>query len=605
MNGRVMKVQDNIREKLAVLPAQPGCYIMKDKHGTVIYVGKSKVLKNRVRSYFTGANDAKTQRLVQEIVDFEYIVTSSEMEALILEMNLIKKYDPKYNVLLKDDKSYPYLKITGEKHPRLIVTRKVKKDKGKYFGPYPNVIAARETKRLLDRLYPLRKCNTMPDRVCLYYHMHQCLGPCEYKVTDEQNRDIVNEISKFLSGGHKEIKQDLKAKMEKASEELEFERAKELRDQIQHIESVMEQQKMTLNDQVNRDIFGYAYDKGWMCVQVFFIRQGKLIERDVSIFPFFDDAEETFLSFIGRFYLHQNHPKPKQILVPVGADKDMLKELLELDVHIPMRGRKKELVELAMKNAQIALEEKFSLIERDEERTIKAVEELGEKLHIETPHRIEAFDNSNIQGTDPVSAMVVFIDGRPEKKEYRKYKIRDVEGPDDYETMREVIRRRYKRVVKDGLPLPDLIFVDGGKGQMSAAMDVLENELGLDIPLCGLAKDEKHRTSELLYGDPPQIVEMDRQSQEFYLIQRVQDEVHRFAISFHRQLRGKGVIQSELDQIEGVGEKRRKLLLKHFHSVQKIRESSVEDLKKLGIPENIAKTILTQLNEQEEEQEEE
>ncbi|KGX84811.1 excinuclease ABC subunit UvrC [Pontibacillus marinus] len=596
-------MQDNIREKLAVLPAQPGCYIMKDKHGTVIYVGKSKVLKNRVRSYFTGANDAKTQRLVQEIVDFEYIVTSSEMEALILEMNLIKKYDPKYNVLLKDDKSYPYLKITGEKHPRLIVTRKVKKDKGKYFGPYPNVIAARETKRLLDRLYPLRKCNTMPDRVCLYYHMHQCLGPCEYKVTDEQNRDIVNEITRFLNGGHKEIKQDLKDKMQKASEELEFERAKELRDQIQHIESVMEQQKMTLNDQVNRDIFGYAYDKGWMCVQVFFIRQGKLIERDVSIFPFFDDAEETFLSFIGRFYLHQNHPKPKQVLVPVGADKDMLKELLELDVHIPMRGRKKELVELAMKNAQIALEEKFSLIERDEERTIKAVEELGEKLHIETPHRIEAFDNSNIQGTDPVSAMVVFIDGRPEKKEYRKYKIRDVEGPDDYDTMREVIRRRYKRVGKDGLPLPDLIFVDGGKGQMSAAMEVLENELGLDIPLCGLAKDEKHRTSELLYGDPPQIVEMDRQSQEFYLIQRVQDEVHRFAISFHRQLRGKGVIQSELDQIPGVGEKRRRLLLRHFHSVQKIRESSVEDITKLGIPANVATTMLNHLREKEAEQE--
>ncbi len=602
-NGGVISVQDNIREKLAVLPAQPGCYIMKDKHGTVIYVGKSKVLKNRVRSYFTGANDAKTQRLVQEIVDFEYIVTSSEMEALILEMNLIKKYDPKYNVLLKDDKSYPYLKITGEKHPRLIVTRKVKKDKGKYFGPYPNVIAARETKRLLDRLYPLRKCNTMPDRVCLYYHMHQCLGPCEYKVTDEQNRDIVNEITRFLNGGHKEIKQDLKDKMQKASEELEFERAKELRDQIQHIESVMEQQKMTLNDQVNRDIFGYAYDKGWMCVQVFFIRQGKLIERDVSIFPFFDDAEETFLSFIGRFYLHQNHPKPKQVLVPVGADKDMLKELLELDVHIPMRGRKKELVELAMKNAQIALEEKFSLIERDEERTIKAVEELGEKLHIETPHRIEAFDNSNIQGTDPVSAMVVFIDGRPEKKEYRKYKIRDVEGPDDYDTMREVIRRRYKRVGKDGLPLPDLIFVDGGKGQMSAAMEVLENELGLDIPLCGLAKDEKHRTSELLYGDPPQIVEMDRQSQEFYLIQRVQDEVHRFAISFHRQLRGKGVIQSELDQIPGVGEKRRRLLLRHFHSVQKIRESSVEDITKLGIPANVATTMLNHLREKEAEQE--
>lgn len=586
---------ETIKEKLAVLPDQPGCYLMKDKHGTVIYVGKSKVLKNRVRSYFTGANDAKTQRLVQEIVDFEYIVTSSEIEALILEMNLIKKYDPKYNVLLKDDKTYPYLKITSEKQPRLIVTRKVKKDKGKYFGPYPNVIAARETKRLLDRLYPLRKCNTMPDRVCLYYHMHQCLGPCEFKVTDEQNKDIVNEIARFLNGGHKEIKKDLQDKMLKASDELDFERAKELRDQIQHIESVMEQQKMTLNDTVNRDIFGYSYDKGWMCVQVFFIRQGKLIERDVSIFPFFDDAEETFLSFIGRFYLHKNHPKPKQVLVPVGADRDVLKELLEVDVQTPLRGRKKELVELAMKNAQIALEEKFSLIERNEERTIKAVEDLGEKLHIEIPHRIEAFDNSNIQGTDPVSAMVVFTDGKPNKKEYRKYKIKDVEGPDDYDTMREVIRRRYKRVIKDGLPLPDLILVDGGKGQMSAAQEVLENELGLDIPLCGLAKDDKHRTSELLYGDPPEVVSLDRQSQEFYLIQRIQDEVHRFAISFHRQVRGKGAIQSELDQIPGVGEKRRRLLLRHFSSIKHIRDAAIEDITKLGIPSNVAEDIINHL----------
>lgn len=600
-----MTVHENIKEKLAVLPDQPGCYLYKDKHGTVIYVGKSKVLKNRVRSYFTGANDAKTQRLVQEIVDFEYIVTTSELEALILEMNLIKKYDPKYNVLLKDDKTYPYLKITSEKHPRLIVTRNIKKDKGKYFGPYPNVIAARETKRLLDRLYPLRKCNTMPDRVCLYYHMNQCLGPCEFTVTQEQNQGIVNEITKFLNGGHKEIKEDLKGKMYQASEDMDFERAKELRDQMQHIDSVMEQQKMTLNDQVNRDIFGYSYNKGWMCVQVFFVRQGKLIERDVSIFPFFDDAEETFLSFIGRFYLHKNHPKPKQVLVPVGADKEMLKELLEVDVHIPMRGRKKELVELAQKNAQIALDEKFSLIEQNEERTIKAVEDLGERLHIEVPHRIEAFDNSNIQGADPVSAMVVFTDGKPDKKEYRKYKIRDVQGPDDYDTMREVIRRRYKRVIKEGLPLPDLILVDGGKGQMTAAQEVLENELGLDIPLCGLAKDDKHRTSELLYGDPPTMVDMDRQSQEFYLIQRIQDEVHRFAISFHRQLRGKGAIQSELDEIPGVGEKRRRLLLKHFQSIEGIKNAEIADFTKLGVPTNVAQVILDHLNQEPDPQQEE
>ncbi|WP_373892997.1 excinuclease ABC subunit UvrC [Virgibacillus natechei] len=586
-----------IKEKLAVLPAQPGCYLMKDKHHTIIYVGKSKLLRNRVRSYFTGAHDRKTQRLVQEIVNFEYIVTTSEIEALILEMNLIKKYDPKYNVMLKDDKTYPYLKITSERHPRLLITRNVKKDKGKYFGPYPNVIAARETKRLLDRLYPLKKCNNPSGRHCLYYHMGQCLACSEHPPSVEEYKAISQQITSFLNGGYKEIKKKLNAKMHEASEKLNFERAKELRDQVQHIEVVMEQQKMTLNDRSDRDIFGYSYDKGWMCIQTFFVRQGNLIERDVAIFPFFDEPEESFISYIGRFYLHQHHPKPKQILLPIGADNELVKELLEVDVHTPLRGRKKELVELAMKNAKIALEEKFSLIERDEEKTVLAVEQLGDALNIETPKRIEAFDNSNIQGVDPVSAMVVFIDGRSNKKEYRKYKIKDVQGPDDYETMREVIRRRYKRVLKENLPLPDLIMVDGGKGQMSAALDVLENELGLDIPLCGLAKDDKHRTSELLYGVPPTVVQLSRKSQEFYLVQRIQDEVHRFAISFHRQLRGKNLFQSELDKVPGVGEKRRKLLLTHFKSINEIKNASLEELTRLGIPTDTAESIRTHLNE--------
>jgi excinuclease ABC subunit C len=593
-------VNKQIQDKLAVLPEEPGCYLMKNKHDEVIYVGKSKKLKNRVRSYFTGAHDAKTQRLVQEIDHFDYIVTSSEIEALILEMNLIKKYDPKYNIMLRDDKSYPYIKITAEKHPRLIITRKVKKDKGKYFGPYPNVYSARETKKLLDRLYPLRKCSTMPDRVCLYYHIHQCLGPCQFPVSDKTNEELVDSITRFLSGGHKEIKKDLQQKMYQASENLDFERAKEYRDLIQHIESIMEQQKMTLNDQIDRDIFGYAYDKGWMCVQVFFIRQGKLIERDVSMFPFFDTPEDTFLSYVAQFYLHQNHPKPKEVLVPLPINNEVLTELLETPVKIPMRGKKKELVKLASQNAKIALSEKFSIIEMDEERTIKAVEGLGNALNIETPHRIEAFDNSNIQGTNPVSAMIVFIDGKPNKKEYRKYKIKSVEGPDDYETMREVIRRRYTRVLREGLPLPDLIIVDGGKGQMSAALDVLENELGLDIPLCGLKKDEKHRTSELLYGNPPQVVELDRKSQPFYLIQRIQEEVHRFAISFHRQLRGKSTFQSILDNIEGVGQKRKRLLLRHFQSIEEMKNASIDDYKKLGIPQPVAEKILSALNNKEE-----
>lgn len=589
-------VKATIEEKLKVLPAKPGCYLMKDKYGKVIYVGKSKALRNRVRSYFIGAHDEKTQRLVMEIDDFEYIVTSSEIDALILEMNLIKKYNPKYNVMLKDDKSYPYLKITNERHPQLQITRKLKKDGGKYFGPYTNVIAARETKKLLDRIYPLRKCNNPPGRYCLYYHLGQCLACGDEPVPKETYDQIIQEITRFLQGGYKEIKEELHQKMVEASENLNFERAQELRDQIQAIEAVMEQQKVTFNDKIDIDIFGYSYNKGWMCIQVFFIRQGKLIERDVSIFPFYSEAEDAFISFIGQFYLHHRNLKPKQILVPIGSDAHLLKELLETDVHTPFRGQKRELVELAMKNAQIALEERFSLIELDEERTIKSVEKLGEILGIETPRRIEAFDNSNIQGVDPVSAMVVFTDGRPDKNEYRKYKIKNVEGPDDYETMREVIRRRYKRVLLEKLPLPDLIIVDGGKGQMSAAREVLEDELGLSIPLCGLVKDDKHKTGELLYGDPPEVVPLERRSNEFYLVQRIQEEVHRFAITFHRQLRGKGLIQSELDKINGVGPKRRNLLLTHFKSIDAIREAEITDITKLGIPKNVAENILVELN---------
>lgn len=591
-------MNETIKNKLMLLPAQPGCYLMKDRQGTIIYVGKAKILRNRVRSYFTGSHDGKTLRLVNEIVDFEYIVTSSDMEALILEMNLIKKYDPKYNVMLKDDKSYPFIKLTAERHPRLITTRKVKKDRGKYFGPYPNVQAANETKKLLDRIYPLRKCSTLPDRVCLYYHLGQCLAPCVKEVSEDQYKQMTDEIAKFLNGGYKEIKKELTAKMTAAAEELDFERASELRDKIAHIDATMEKQKMTMTDFTDRDVFGYAVDKGWMCVQVFFIRQGKLIERDVSMFPIYNEPEEEILTFLGQFYTKANHFKPREILAPDSVDTVMAEQLLDVKVLKPQRGQKKDLVKLAYKNAKIALQEKFSLIERDEERTIKAVENLGEQLGIYTPHRIEAFDNSNIQGTDPVSAMIVFIDGKPEKREYRKYKIKSVKGPDDYESMREVVRRRYTRVLKEELPLPDLILIDGGKGHVEAVRDVLENELGLDIPISGLVKDEKHRTSQLLYGNPLQIIPLARNSQEFYLLQRIQDEVHRFAITFHRQLRGKSAFQSILDEIPGIGEKRKKQLLKAFGSVKKMKEAPIEEFRKIGIPANVAEELKQRFEEQ-------
>ncbi|MED3761542.1 excinuclease ABC subunit UvrC [Peribacillus frigoritolerans] len=590
-------MNQQIKNKLALLPNQPGCYLMKDRQGTIIYVGKAKVLKNRVRSYFTGSHDGKTFRLVNEIEDFEYIVTSSNIEALILELNLIKKHDPKYNVMLKDDKTYPFIKLTAERHPRLIITRKVKKDKGKYFGPYPNAFAANETKKLLDRIYPLRKCNTLPDRVCLYYHLGQCLAPCVYDVEEQEYKKMVDDINRFLNGGHTEIKKELTEKMLEASEELDFERAKEFRDKIAHIDITMEKQKMMTTDFIDRDVFGFAYDKGWMCVQVFFVRQGKLIERDVSLFPVYDEPEQELLTFLGQFYEITNHFKPKEILLPESVDAEMAEGLLGVKTIHPKRGAKKDMLKLANKNASIALQEKFSLIERDEERTINAVENLGEQLGIYTPHRIEAFDNSNIQGSDPVSALVVFIDGKPEKREYRKYKIKTVQGPDDYESMREVVRRRYSRVLKEGLPLPDLIIIDGGKGHVEAVRDILENELGLDIPLSGLIKDEKHRTSQLMIGNPLELVPLDSRSQEFYLLQRIQDEVHRFAITFHRQLRGKNAVHSQLDDIPGVGEKRRKQLLRHFGSLKKIKEATAEEIMEAGMPKGVAEGIVRKLQE--------
>lgn len=590
-------MNERIKNKLALLPDQPGCYLMKDKNGTIIYVGKAKILKNRVRSYFTGSHNTKTERLVSEIVDFEYIVTESNIEALLLEINLIKKNDPKYNIMLKDDKTYPFLKITNEKYPRLMITRKVLKDKAHYFGPYPDVNAANETKKLLDRLFPLRKCKPSQKTPCLYYHLGQCLCPYAFHVDPQVYKDMVEEIKQFLTGGHTEIQEQLQEKMNQAAADMEFEKAAEYRDQIKAIETVMTKQKMTTTDLIDRDIFGYATDKGWMCVQVFFVRQGKLIERDVSMFPFYNAAEEDFLTYIGQFYQENEHFIPKEVLIPDNIDKPSVEALLATKVLQPQRGEKKKLVKLAGKNAQVALNEKFDLIGRSEARTIGAVEKLGDAMNIPAPIRIEAFDNSNIMGTDPVSAMVVFIDGKPAKKEYRKYKIKTVKGPDDYASMREVIYRRYSRVLKEGLPFPDLIVIDGGKGQVDVAKDVLANQLGIDIPIAGLAKDDKHKTSELLFGSGLDVVPLERNSQEFFLLQRIQDEVHRFAITFHRQLRSKNSFASKLDHIDGLGPKRKKLLLKEFKSLKNIQAASIDELQKIGLPRAVAENTYKQLKE--------
>jgi excinuclease ABC subunit C len=585
-----------LKEKLNLLPNQPGCYLMKNARGEIIYVGKAKNLRSRVRSYFSGSHDAKTTRLVMDIVDYEYIVTASNLEALILECNLIKKNHPHYNILLKDDKSYPYIQLTKETHPRLLVTRKVVKNGSKYFGPYPNAGAAGQTKKLLDRLFPLRKCSTLPKRVCLYYHLGQCLAPCEYEVSEGQYEELTKKITRFLNGNYPELTKELKQQMQEAAESLQFERAKELRDLIADIDILMEKQHVSLTDQVDRDVFGYYVEKGYFCVQVFFVRQGKLLARNVSIFPHFQEPAEDFLSFVGQFY-YDSPTLPKEIVLPPGTDQELVAGLIpDGKLLIPQRGSKRKLVEMATENAKVALTERLRLMERDETKTTLALTQLADALGLELPKRIEAFDNSNIQGADPVSAMVVFIDGKPAKQEYRKYKIRTVTGADDYETMREVVRRRYTRVLKENLPLPDLILIDGGKGQLSAALDVLENELGLVIPVGGMTKDDKHQTSNLVMEDSPYGVPLKRGTDGFYLLQRIQDEVHRFAISFHRQTRSKTFFQSALDDIPGVGDKRKQQLFRHFGSVEKMREASVEDYRKAGIGDKLAETILDHLN---------
>ena len=588
-----------IKSKLELLPTSPGCYIHKDKNGAIIYVGKAKNLRNRVRSYFRGSHDTKTEALVSEIVDFEFIVTESNIEALLLEINLIKENKPKYNIMLKDDKSYPFIKITNERYPRLIITRQVKKDGGLYFGPYPDVGAANEIKRLLDRIFPFRKCTNPPSKVCFYYHIGQCMAHTICKKDEAYFEAMAQEVSDFLKGQDDKIIDDLKEKMNVAAQSMEFERAAEYRDLIQAIGTLRTKQRVMAKDLQNRDVFGYYVDKGWMCVQVFFVRQGKLIERDVNLFPYYNDPDEDFLTYVGQFYQEKSHLVPNEILIPQDIDEEAVKALVDTKILKPQRGEKKQLVNLAIKNARVSLEQKFNLLEKSVEKTQGAIENLGRLLQIPTPVRIESFDNSNIMGTSPVSAMVVFVNGKPSKKDYRKYKIKTVVGPDDYASMREVIRRRYGRVQRDGLTPPDLIVIDGGQGQVNIAKQVIQEELGLDIPIAGLQKNDKHQTHELLFGDPLEVVELSRNSQEFFLLQRIQDEVHRFAITFHRQLRSKNSFSSQLDGIEGLGPKRKQNLMKYFKSLTKIKEASVDEIVAVGIPRAVAEAVYQHLNPQE------
>ena len=578
-----------MHDKLLLLPNKPGCYLMKNKDGIIIYVGKAKNLKNRVNSYFRGKHYGKTAKLVSEIVDFEYIVVESEVESLILEINLIKKYDPKYNILLRDDKSYPYIELTNEKVPTLKVVRSInrKKNQKNLYGPYPNVTAARGTVNLLNRIYPLKKCRTYPKKTCLYYHIGQCLGYCVYDIDKDKIESMKSEIIKFLNGDDSIVRVKLEREMEEESNLMHYEKALEIKQLLDYIKVTLTHQKAELKDNVNRDIFGYYVDKGYISIQVFFIRNSKIIERHSKIFPLIENEDEELTRYIANFY-NKDILKPKEILVPSIVNRELLEKYLEINVKVPMKGEKLRLVEMANDNAKIALNEKFELIKKDEKRTIDANDELRRILKLDTLDRIEIFDNAHLFGEYNVSGMVVFKEGVPSKNDYRKFKI-SIDKNDDYNTMREVIYRRYFRVLSDNLVRPNLIIVDGGVGQINVAREVIAS-LGLDIPVVGLKKDSHHATSKLLAFDPIEEIDIDKKSNLFYLLERMQDEVHNFTINYHRQIRSKGSLSSVLDNIEGIGEKRKNELLKKYHSINKMKQASIDELDKI-LPHNVSENL--------------
>lgn len=580
----------HIENKLKLLPDQPGCYLMKDVNAKIIYVGKAKNLKNRVRSYFKSSHEGKTAKLVSEIHDFETIVTSTDKEAFLLEITLIQKHKPYYNIKLKRGTGYPYIKITNDRDPQIMIVSKVLNDGGYYFGPYPNVYAAQETVQLLQKVYPLRRCPGHQKRPCLYYHMGQCLGACFKEVPVEDYERNIRKIKSFLNGNVSQIKRELTAKMNDAADKLEFERAAEIRDQIRYVEMTVEKQKIISNDNTPRDLFNFFMDKGWLSIQVFFIRQARLIKREKRLFPCIDLPEEELASFILQFYNQKNRILPKEILVPPGIDKKVLNEILGVSVKTPKRGQKRDLLEMAHKNAQLVLEEKFRLLELDDRKTVGAMNEITDALGLPNGHRVEAFDHSHLQGTDIVSAMVCFVDGRPEKTLYRKYKLKNTDHADEAASTREVIYRRYSRLLKEHENLPDLILMDGAKIQIDACIDVLQNQLGLNIPVAGMVKNEHHKTADLM-TETGEKIGLNPKSEGFYLLQRIQDEVHRFAIAFHRQVHSKNSLSSRLERIKGVGPKTRTKLLRNFGSLKRLSEASVEELIGLGIPQKTAQTI--------------
>jgi len=583
--------QEYIKAKLLNLPHEPGSYQMKDKTGEIIYVGKAKDLHNRVNQYFTGAHDFKTSKMVSHIEDFDFIVTKTEKEALVLEINLIKKHRPKYNIQFMDDSSYPYIRITKEKYPRLEVARNMKKDrKAKYFGPFPDASAARDTQKLLQNLYPFRKCERMPDKVCLYYHLGQCLGPCEYDIDPEKYVEMTEKAAKFLNGDTKGVVEELTQKMMEASENLEFEKAGEYKRTIDSIHSVIDRQLIENANKGSRDAFAWYADRGYLAITGFLVRQGVVLEKEFKLQPLYGDPQEEFESFIIQYY--DSHPKAPELVLPEDMDVNALQDVLEMRIFQPQKGYRKQLIDMCLSNAKQQLDLKFETVKAQDEKTLEAVDDLSVKAG-KPMHRVELFDNSHISGAFTVASCVVYEDGEPSRKDYRLYKLHT--GNSDVDSMKEVVYRRYFRLLKDGGRMPDGILVDGGWTQIEAAKEIIDS-LGLtdQIKIMGLVKDDHHNTNALMDTDG-EIVDVAKDSSLFFLLTRMQDEVHRTAISYHRKLRTKAQTKSILDEVEGIGPKRKKLLLKTFGSLSKLKEATVEEIAEV-VPREAAEHVYEALH---------
>lgn len=583
-----------IKNKLLLVPNSPGCYLMKNVDNNIIYVGKAKDLKKRLSSYFRGMHQGKTLKLVNEINDFEYLVVNTENEAFILEQNLIKEHNPKYNILLRDDKSYPYIELTTDESPRLFIIRNLTKKKTKnslLFGPYSNVTAARNTVNLLNRMYPLRKCKTYPKRPCLYYHIGQCHGYCFQQVDQSLIDEMIKDVTTFLKGDSNLIVKKIKAEMILESDKMNYEKAKELKDLLEYVNVTLSKQSVEINDLSDIDLYGYYSSDDYLSIQIFFIRNGKIIERHSSLLPLIDEVETMMMRYIADFYKDLSL-LPKEILVPGVVNENILSSYLNISVKVPKRGTKKSILKMANENAKITLEKETELKQKDEVRTTLANEELRKTLNLECLDRIEIFDNSNLFGNFNVSGMVVFENGKPLKSEYRKYKI-SIDKNDDYNTLKEVIYRRYFRVLKDNLKKPDLIIVDGGKGQVNVALNVIKS-LNLNIKVIGLKKNDKHATDSIITEQAE--IKVLKRSDLFNYLERIQAEVHRYTINYHRNLRSKGSFESALDNIEGLGSKRKELLLNKFQDINNIKKATIDELREV-VPNQVALNVRAKLNE--------